>query len=228
MNRKSSVRTIIIFLVIGILAIGLTSCKLPASKGPESTSDGFPVPGGSQATGSGIDVSAFATQTAQALPPVVISSATQPGQNPSASPVPGATNAPPPPPASPEPTQAPIVYVQATPGGPPAEYTLASGEYPFCIARRFNVDISELLSINGLTTSSLTYAGEVLKIPQTGNQFVGERALKSHPDYYKILSGDTLNIIACGYGDVSPDMIALQNNLQSYTGLPDGEVLIIP
>ncbi len=227
MNRKSSVRTIIIYMVIGILAIGLTSCKLPASKGPESTSDGFPVPSGSEETGNGIDVSAFATQTAQALPPVVVSSATQPGQNPSASPVPGATNVPSVPP-SPEPTQAPIVYVQATPGGPPTEYTLASGEYPFCIARRFNVDIGELLSINGLTTSSLTYAGEVLKIPQTGNTFAGERALKPHPDYYKILSGDTLNIIACGYGDVSPDMIALQNNLQSYTGLPDGEVLIIP
>jgi LysM repeat protein len=224
MNRKSSIRTIIIIVVIGILAIGLTSCKLPASKGPEYTSDGFPVPTGNEETGSGIDVSAFATQTAQALPPVVISSATQPGQNPAASPVPEATNVPP----TPEPTQAPIVYVQATPGGPPAEYTLASGEYPFCIARRFNVDISELLSINGLTTSTLTYAGEVLKIPQTGNTFVGERALKPHPDYYKILSGDTVNTIACSYGDVSPDMIALQNGLDSYTGLPDGEVLIIP
>jgi hypothetical protein len=67
-----------------------------------------------------------------------------------------------------------------------------------------------------------------LKIPQTGNPFVGERALKPHPDYYKILSGDTVNTIACSYGDVSPDMIALQNGLTSYTGLPDGEVLVIP
>jgi LysM repeat protein len=121
-----------------------------------------------------------------------------------------------------------VVYVEATPGGPPASYTLAKGEYPFCIARRFNVDINELLSINGLTTSSLTYAGQVLKIPQTGHTFVGERALKPHPDYYKIQPNDTLNTIACSYGDVSPDMIALQNGLTSYTGLPDGEVLTIP
>ncbi len=231
MNRNSSVRTIILFVVIGLLVIGLTSCKLPASKGPASTSDGFPVPGGSQETGSGIDVSTFSTQTAQAKPGFVTVTPASPQstsgspQNPSSSPVPpGSTNVP----ASPEPTQAPIVYVQATAGAPPASYTLASGEYPFCIARRFNVDISELLSINGLTSSSLTYAGQVLKIPQTGNPFVGERALKPHPDYYKILSGDTVNTIACSYGDVSPDMIALQNNLTSYTGLPDGEVLVIP
>jgi LysM repeat protein len=223
MNRKSSIRTIIIFVVIGILAIGLTSCKLPASKGPETTSDGFPVPSGSEETSSGIDVSAFATQTAQALPPVVIASATQPAESTSASPVPGETSVPP----SPEPTQAPIVYVQATPGGPPAEYTLASGEYPFCIARRFNVDINELLSINGLTTSSLTYTGQVLKLPQTGNPFIGERALKPHPDYYKIQSGDTLNTIACSYGDVSPDMIALQNDLTGSNYGP-GDVILIP
>ncbi len=224
MNRNSSVRTIILFVVMGILVIGLTSCKLPASKGPESSSNGFPVPGESQETGSGIDVSTFATQTAQAIAPVVTVPAAS-TQNPSASPVPPvATSVP----ASPEPTQAPIVYVQATPGSPPSSYTLAAGEFPFCIARRFNVDISELLSINGLTSSSNVSPGQVLKIPQTGNPFVGERALKPHPDYYKILSGDTVNTIACSYGDVSPEMIALQNGLTSYTGLPDGEVLVIP
>ena len=71
MNRNSSIRTIILFVVMGILVIGLTSCKLPASKGPESSSNGFPVPGESQETGSGIDVSTFATQTAQAIAPFV-------------------------------------------------------------------------------------------------------------------------------------------------------------
>ena len=68
---------------------------------------------------------------------------------------------------------------------------------------------------------------EVLKIPQTGNSFVGERALKPHPDYYKIQSGDTLNTIACSYGDISPDMIAQQNNLTSDNYSP-GDVILIP
>lgn len=233
MNRKSSIQTVIIFLVIGILAIGLTSCKLPASNGPESTSDGFPLPGGSEETLSGINVSTFATQTAQALLPMVISSATpssetpssatQAEQNPTAYPVPVETNVP----SAPTPTEAAIVYVKATPGGPPAEYTLQSGEYPYCIARRFDVDITELLSINGLTTSSLTSPGEVLKIPQTGNPFIGERTLKPHPDYYEIQSGDTLGSIACSFGDVSPDMIALQNHLTENNASP-GDVILIP
>jgi LysM repeat protein len=223
MNRQPYIRTFILVVIIAITVLGLTSCKLPASKGPEVTSDGFPVPGGSEATSSGIDVSAFATQTAQANPGFVTVTPEVP-QNPSESPLPPAvTNAP----STPAATNTEIVYVQATAGGPPATYTLAKGEFPFCIARRFNVDINELLSLNGLTSSSYTYAGQVLKLPQTGNTFVGERALKPHPDYYKIQAGDTLNTIACSYGDVSPDMIALQNNLHS-TDLPVGEVLIIP
>ena len=202
--------------------IGLTSCKLPASKGPQSaseTNDGFPVPG---ETSSGIDVSTFATQTAQANPPIVIDTSV-PTENPPASPYPITTSVP----GAPEPTAAPITYVTATPGGPPSSYTLEQGEYPFCIARRFNVNTAELLTLNGLTADSYFYAGQVLKIPQTGNPFDGTRSLHEHPTYYKIQADDTLNKIACYFGDVSPDMITLQNGLSSNV-LPVGEVLIIP
>ena len=223
MNRISSLRMVIILVLVGLFAVGLTSCKLPASKGPQSNSDGFPVPGGSDQTPGGIDVSSFATQTAQAAPPGVVNTAAAPSTNPPTSSSPQATSVP----ASPEPTAAPIVYVTATPGGPPATYTLETGEFPFCIARRFNVSIDELLSINGLTINSATSPGQVLKIPQDGNPFIGARSLHDHPGTYKIQSGDTLNIIACYFGDVSPDMIYLQNNLHS-TDLPAGEVLIIP
>jgi LysM repeat protein len=223
MNRHNYVRKFILLALMLITIVGLTSCKLPASKGPQVTSDGFPLPGGSEATSSGVDVSALATQTAQANQGFITVTPVA-SQIPSGYPIPPSSTSVPPAPAA---TNTEVVYVQATAGGPPATYTLAKGEYPFCIARRFNVDINELLSINGLTTSSYTYAGQVLKLPQTGHTFVGERALKPHPDYYKIQSGDTLNTIACSYGDVSPDMIALQNNLHS-TDLPVGEVLIIP
>jgi LysM repeat protein len=223
MNRICFSRTFVILVLVGIFMFGLTSCKLPASKGPQSNSNGFPVPGGSDQTPGGINVSTFATQTAQAAPPVV----TTPGvpiPNPSeTSPNPVATNVP----SGPTPTSAPIVYVTATPGGPPATYTLEQGEFPFCIARRFNVSLTELLSLNGLASNSFFSTGQVLKIPQTGNPFEGTRSLHDHPTYYKIKSGDTLNIIACYFGDVSPDMIYLQNDLHS-TDLPVGEVLIIP
>ena len=221
MKRISS-RTFIILLFVGIFMFGLTSCKLPASKGPQSNSNGFPVPGGSNQTPGGIDVSTFATQTAQAAPPGVVPSSVPP-ENPSASPKPEATSVP----GAPSPTSAPIIYVTATPGGPPASYTLEQGEFPFCIARRFNVNIAELLSLNGLSINSATSPGQVLQIPQTGNPFDGARSLHDHPTTYKIQSGDTLNIIACYFGDVSPEMISLQNDLHS-TDLPVGEVLIIP
>jgi len=222
MNLKRFLRTLVILLLIGAFMIGLTSCKLPASKGPQSaseTNDGFPVPG---ETSSGIDVSTFATQTAQANPPIVIDTSV-PTENPPASPYPITTSVP----GAPEPTAAPITYVTATPGGPPSSYTLEQGEYPFCIARRFNVNTAELLTLNGLTADSYFYAGQVLKIPQTGNPFDGTRSLHEHPTYYKIQADDTLNKIACYFGDVSPDMITLQNGLSSNV-LPVGEVLIIP
>jgi LysM repeat protein len=225
MNLKHASRTFILLLLIGLLVIGLSSCKLPASKGPQTsseTSGGFPVPGETEQTSGGIDVNTFATQTAQVNPPLIATSTVDtlnPSQptNPATTPYPGA----------PEATATPVVYVQPTPGGPPATYTLQEGEFPFCIARRFDVNQNELLSLNNLTVNSFVFAGQVLQIPQTGNPFDGERTLKEHPGYYEIQSGDTLNTIACSFGDVSPDMIALQNNL-STSDLPAGEVLIIP
>jgi len=226
MEYKRSSRTFFILLLIGILVFGLTACKLPASKGPESanaTSEGFPVPGETQPTSGGSQSSQFATQTAQSIPqgtspsPVPGQNPTQPSAYPPPTSVPGA----------PAPTATPVIYVQATPGGPPASYTLAEGEFPFCIARRFDVNQNELLQLNGLTSASIVFAGQVLQIPQTGNPFDGTRHLQERPTTYTIQSGDTLNTIACYFGDLSPDMIALQNNL-STPELPPGEVLIIP
>lgn len=226
MEYKRSSRTFFILLLIGILVFGLTACKLPASKGPESanaTSEGFPVPGETQPTSGGSQSSQFATQTAQSIPqgtspsPVPGQNPTQPSAYPPPTSVPGA----------PAPTATPVMYVQATPGGPPASYTLAEGEFPFCIARRFDVNQNELLQLNGLTSASIVFAGQVLQIPQTGNPFDGTRHLQERPTTYTIQSGDTLNTIACYFGDISPDMIALQNNL-STPELPPGEVLIIP
>lgn len=225
MNFKRSLRTVMMLLLIGLLIFGLTSCKLPASKGPQSgrpTSEGFPVPGAAEQT-PGIDVSTFKTQTAQANPPVAISSQVPEQNTPQTSPYPVSTDVP----AAPAPTSTPVTYVQPTPGGPPSSYTLQEGEFPFCIARRFDVNQAELLNLNGLTVNSLVGPGLVLQIPQTGNPFDGIRSLHDHPTTYKIKSGDTLNIIACYFGDVSPDMISLQNNLSS-ADLPVGEVLIIP
>ncbi|HSB65673.1 MAG TPA: LysM peptidoglycan-binding domain-containing protein, partial [Anaerolineales bacterium] len=203
MNPRRCFRTAVLILSTALVMLGLASCKLPASEGPETTetSDGFPVPGNTAT--SGINISVFATQTAQARPPVIVPTS---GSNEYPAPtieIPVATDTP----EAPSATATPITYISATPGGPPATYTLAEGEFPYCIARRFDVNLDEMLTLNNLTLDSLLSPGQVLKIPQTGNPFIGNRVLHEHPTTYQIQSGDTLYKIACYFGDVSPDMI---------------------
>lgn len=135
-----------------------------------------------------------------------------------------ATAAPPTATKAPTATMAPVPT--STPGLP-RTYTLQAGEFPFCIARRFNVNQYELLSASGLSLSSRPRTGYTLTIPQTGDPFDGNRTLRAHPSTYTVSSGDTLNSIACMYGDVSPDAIAAANNLSS-NKLSVGQTLQIP
>ena len=110
----------------------------------------------------------------------------------------------------------------------PASYTLKTGEFPYCVARRFNVDPGELLRVNGMSSSSIYYAGMTLQIPQSGLTFPGNRSLQAHPATYTVRSGDTINKIACYFGDVSPEQIAAANGLSEPYQLNVGQVLNIP
>jgi LysM repeat protein len=118
-----------------------------------------------------------------------------------------------------------IVYPTPTPGKP-ATYTVQKGEFPYCLARRFNVNPADMLAANGLSTYSVISVGDTLTIPQSGT-WPGSRALKSHPAYYTVVTGDTLGSIACGYGDADPNTILAANGLTSST-LTTGQVLYIP
>lgn len=130
--------------------------------------------------------------------------------------------------------------ITVTPGGPtltplpagfkPATYTLQKGEFPYCIARRYNVDPDELLTINGLSSGNLYMAGLVLRIPQTGNPFPTERSLRGHPDTYTVSgsSDDTVYGVACKYGDVDPALIAQANGISISALLTLGQQIKIP
>ncbi|NCT20937.1 LysM peptidoglycan-binding domain-containing protein [bacterium] len=109
----------------------------------------------------------------------------------------------------------------------PASYTLSVGEFPYCIARRFNINPDELLTLNGLSDGQILQPGLTLRIPQTGI-FPADRALKPHPTTYTVYSGDTLSGIACKFGDVDPVNIATVNGLSATTTLTVGQVLQIP
>ena len=112
----------------------------------------------------------------------------------------------------------------------PTTYILKQGEFPYCVARRFNVDPDALLTASGLTSASATNlnAGTTLTIPQTGT-FPGTRALHNHPDTYTVdFASETLYSIACYYGDVYPESIAKANNISLSATLTAGQKLSIP
>ncbi len=137
----------------------------------------------------------------------------------------------PPPEFSATPTNAlPTVPPQAlTPGSIPSTYTLQEGEFPYCIARRFNVNPDELLQINGLSDGMIYQPGLQLRIPQSGNPFPADRALRPHPTTYTVERANmTLYAVACLFGDVYPEAIAQANGLQLSDRLTVGQTLNIP
>lgn len=231
--RKSG---LVVIFVILVLALG--ACTRSASQAPQlpqATSDvAAPAVGGgdAQPTDQMSVLQTYATQTAQAESgepiateePTVAPAETTPGTE-------EATSAPDEPtpqlPATPTPelpTPAPVNPL----GSVPATYTLQQGEFPYCIARRFNINPDELLSLNGLKDGGLYQPGLTLKIPQTGNVFPSNRALIGHPTTYTVGLNDTIYSIACKYGDVSPEQIASANGLAAPYKLQVGQSISIP
>ena len=124
-----------------------------------------------------------------------------------------------------EPAEAEVPEIEV-----PETYTLMKDEFPYCIARRFDVNITELLNLNGLG-GGVTYEGMVLKIPQDSawNESAhGARSLRAHPVVYTVSAGDSIYSIACKFGDVSPAQIAAKNGLAEPYSLSPGQELQIP
>ena len=216
----------IIFIVLVTSALILSGCKLSASTPPPASE----TPDSAMSTLEA-ELGNIATQTAVAGGEVE-SVPTQPASGGEATD--GSTSTEAAPPTSPEdtqppppPTQTPVPVAPATPGVPET-HQLQKGEFPFCIARRYNVNVSELLNINGLGANSVVPVGFSLKIPQTGNTFVGQRALLNHPTNYTVVGGDTIYTVACKYGDVDPIAIAQANSISSPYTLSAGQVIHIP
>lgn len=128
------------------------------------------------------------------------------------------------------PTSIPTQAAAATsvPVANPGSYVMQFGEYPYCLARRFNVNPDDLLRVNGLADGQGMQPGTVLTIPQGGSGFPGLRSLHPHPSTWTVDPGDTIYSIACWYGDVNPTSIAAVNGLTGDYELVVGSVLQIP
>jgi len=213
-----TLKRITILLAIALFSLGLAACELPASTPPPPS----PTSGGGMSTLE-VELGNIATQTAAAGGSVGVPTSTPIAGTDPTSESPDPTS--PPATSTPEP---PVVTVPPPTPGLPATYTIQKGEFPFCIARRFDVNQSELLNLNGLNVNSLVSVGFVLTIPQTGNPFNGVRALVLHPTTYTVKAGDSIYTVACHFGDVSPDAIVQANNLTAPYTLTPGQTLQIP
>jgi hypothetical protein len=113
----------------------------------------------------------------------------------------------------------------------PETYSLKKGEWPFCIARRFNLNPIDLLNASGLSLESKPDVGFVLKIPQSGEwpeSRFGHRYIRAHPVMHEVSAGETLNTIACQYGDIDPSDIVDANELPEPYKIYPGKMLRIP
>ena len=91
-------------------------------------------------------------------------------------------------------------------------YIVKSGDNLYSIAKKYNISVSEVKSLNNLSTNNLSI-GQVLKIPSTGDT------------YYTVQAGDSLYSIARKF-DTTVDAIKRKNNLTSNL-LSLGQKLII-
>jgi LysM repeat protein len=219
-------RALAVGMAVGA-AVMIGACTRSATTGATPTSAAASTSGpltGQQATMEAVR-SALLTQTAQAAP------GGGGGGTATATPLPGVATAT---------VGAGTVVVPANtpispPGTPiavptfpvPSSYTLHEGEFPYCLGRRFNRNPDDILAINGLSSGSYTYPGQTLQIPTTGT-FLGQRALLSHPTTYVVRGGDTIYSVACQFGDVYPEGIAVANGLSDPFLLTPGSTIQIP
>ncbi len=219
-----------VIVVLVFVMLGASACQRSASAPPAPVVGGdFPIVEGTPAPMEALEMISTQTAIAELSGAAPAGEAVPAGEDvkPSATP---------PPPA---PTEAsPAAQTNAQEGtsqevnldfSVPDTYTLQSGEFPFCIARRFDIAPESLLAVNGLSSSSVTYPGTVLKIPKDAPHYnLGNRALRQHPTTYTVQPGDTVNSIACLFGDVDPRAIEAVNGLKGAYTLNVGQTLQIP
>jgi hypothetical protein len=110
----------------------------------------------------------------------------------------------------------------------PEVYYLHRGEFPWCLARRFDVNPRQLMRVNGFYYGQIFYPGQAIFFPLNPQPFPGNRALRPHPSTYWVGYRETIYSIACYYGDVDPIYLAEVNGIAPPYRLTPGQVLQVP
>ncbi len=208
------------FVLLLTLALGACTRSASGPMPPTPTNVGFP-------NGVPTEVGNIgATQTAAAALPAQSGGGNKeelqaPTAVPQPTAVPAATATPKPTP-KPKPKPKPIVT------SVPNTYVLHKDEFPYCLARRFNINPDALLAVNGLVRGQFVYPGTRLTIPKNAGPFPYQRALRAHPTTYTVQGGETFYSIACLFGDVWPEAIAAANGMSVNAHLTPGQTIKIP
>lgn len=228
-------RGLIIASTLLLVAMLLSACEQPYSTPPAVTNTPIdpnsffttPIPNGPS---NMQDVENITTQTAVAsiASPTPASGDTAPAGQATVTPTPSILLNP-----TATATQAVVVAPTSTSAATSGtEWILKNGEFPFCIARRYNVDPSDLMKASGLTSPDLYYDGQKLIIPQnsTWPASLGSRGLLNHPGTYTVTGNSDITVygVACKYGDIDPAAIAQANGISVGTALTVGQTLKIP
>ena len=218
-------RTLIGTVLLVLLALSLAGCERPASTEPVSlptegimlsTNLPFPVNGTQESNPLSDILNSTQTANAKLTPTVVETAMVESTELVEPTATSNATS-----------TKMPIAT--ATPGVPET-WSLQQGEWPICIARRYNLNIGDFFSLNGLSMDSRPSVGTVLKLPANSSwsSAYGSPALEAHPTKHTVVGGQTIYQIACKYGDVDPNDIIALNGLSEPVVLAAGDVLEIP
>jgi len=216
MNKKFFAGLLLMVMMLTLLA----ACERPASVAPATQATATSELPFVVSTQSPFDSVKAGTATAQAQASGGATvEATQAGTE-AAAPV-EATKAP---------TEKPKPVLPSPTPGRPSSYTIQEGDHFYCIARRFDVNPGDLMSANGYGAApQYLQPGTKLSIPQNSSwpSALGPRSIRNHPETYVVQAGDTINRIACKYGDVSPEAILAASGLTS-SDLTSGQKLSIP
>lgn len=96
-------------------------------------------------------------------------------------------------------------------------YVIQSGDTLSGIAARYGTTVSELTRLNGISDPDRIYAGNTLKVPESGASY----------QTYTIRSGDTLNGIAARYGTTVSELAKL-NDISDPDRIYAGNTIRIP
>lgn len=236
-------RGTLVAVTLMMIAVLISACEQPYStpaavtNTPINQENLFATPASGNPTGLS-PAEVFATQTAQLADPnlvptstATLSGATNPTatQTPLVLSLPNTTT-----PITPTATLVLPVGVTSSPipaGSRPPTYTLQSQEFPFCIARRYNLDPESLLAQNGINNGTVFYAGVVLNLTNVASPFPDTRALRPHPTSYTVTGNADTTVygVACKFGDLEPSAIVSANpGISLSSTLTVGQTLNIP